>query len=143
MRIYFLIITVLVITSSLLAQGIDSNDCKRSDLSQSEMNSCAKQKSEQADKNLQEMLQELITKIRDWKDQAEKLQDWQSVKEFELEEKAFLESQRRWIDYRDAECKFIGLFYGGSERPMYVYSKRAELSSERVKGLMQLLNRSE
>jgi uncharacterized protein YecT (DUF1311 family) len=51
----------------------------------------------------------------------------------------FLNSQQKWFEYRDAECDFFASFYGGSSQPMYVYSRRLELTMERVRVLSEMI----
>jgi len=81
-------------------------DCMQTARSQSAMNGCAHRQYAEADARLNARYRELISQLSDNTAHRQML----------------VEAQRRWIDFRDAECRFnASSVEGGSAQPM-VYS---------------------
>jgi uncharacterized protein YecT (DUF1311 family) len=108
---------------------------------QQEMNWCAGQDYEAADKalNAQWALTRAAMKARDaeWAElrSADKRAGW-SV--------SLLEAQRGWLKYRDAHCALEGYeARGGTLEPLLVLTCKAELTRARTKALKELVMRPE
>jgi uncharacterized protein YecT (DUF1311 family) len=95
---------------------------------QTSMTQCAGQDFEKADKELNAIWPALKAQaIEDDKTEGKGLQDT---------ENALLESQRAWLTFRDAECKWQGFAaHGGSMEPMLVNICAAKLTRDRIKQL--------
>ena len=87
------------------------------------------------------LCKKLVDKLKAFRDEC--LADLDTIDAENLKKSmgAFAESQKKWIEYRDAECRFVQSNFGGSSQPMFVYSRRRDLTLERVKALGELLSR--
>ena len=55
-------------------------------------------------------------------------------------EKALLDAQRAWIQYRDGQCSALGYgYYGGSIRPLIEQSCLADLTRKRTEELKEMI----
>ncbi len=134
MKTYLTLLFILCVNSGLFSQKVGQVDCGITAETQSEINECTKKKSELADQQLNEVALKLISYIRDCGQQAQKEGDQKDVVTFAREETLFIDSQKKWISYRDAYCEFIKQFWvGGSGMPGEVYNARRELTEERIK----------
>ena len=116
---------VLLVASPALAEEplncLDPQD-------QMSMTQCAGLDFEKADKELNAIWPALkVQAIEDDKNEGKGLRDT---------ENALLESQRAWLTFRDAECKWQGFAaHGGSMEPMLVNMCSAKLTRDRIKQL--------
>lgn len=140
----FLLITFLSLFSlTAFGQEEDSLDCDKPNMTQSEMNDCAKEHSEKVDTALFKAVEKLMNLFREWKDLDKRVADTVDMVELERSEKAFIESQKQWFEYRDAEIRFVQGFYGGSSLPVWVYGRRIELTRERMRSIMGIVKKYE
>nr|USU32940.1 DUF1311 domain-containing protein [Methylobacterium sp. OTU13CASTA1] len=119
-------------TAALATQAEDLGiDCKKA-ISTPEVTLCINDAYEAADKLLNEAYRAAMASI-DKRDTAPEVRkDWR---------KAFVEAQRRWIAYRDAECELTGFeWYGGTGRSGAVLDCARALTEARTKTLKQHAN---
>ena len=133
MRI-FLIATILFSFGSILVAQKKDIDCQETAQTQAEMNECAKTKSDLADNILNDKVLKLLGKLEKWHKSAQKVNDQKSMDIFDKLKSIFINSQNKWIEYRDLYCDFIKTDCdGGSVAPLQVYSTREELTKQRIK----------
>ncbi|MGD9912737.1 MAG: lysozyme inhibitor LprI family protein [Rhizobiaceae bacterium] len=110
----------------------DELDC-RDPQTQHDMNMCANQDFEVADKELNEV----------WKkarDHAKAVDEEQWEDSLRGAEKALLNAQRGWIPYRDGSCELYGFeARGGSMEPMLVSGCKATMTKARTKELRDFI----
>jgi uncharacterized protein YecT (DUF1311 family) len=99
---------------------------------QQEMNYCAHQDYLDADALLNQTWSEVVPQIEEWDSGlSEDMQGWPE---------ALLAAQRAWITYRDAHCEAEGfMFRGGSMEPLIVSTCKTDLTKERTKQLLELV----
>lgn len=123
-----LIVAVLALSGT---QAQDKPDCSNA-MTQLEMNQCANMDFQAADAELNMIYKKAMEKMRETdsylpdnlKGAAETLRD----------------AQRAWIPYRDKACEAYGfLARGGSMEPMLYSNCLADLTSQRVKDLQELV----
>jgi uncharacterized protein YecT (DUF1311 family) len=132
LKFSYTVLALVVFTAPGFAE--DQPDCQNG--SQAELNMCAYNDFEKADKELNKL--------------------WPKVKKFaeetdaELEAdqkgyaKALLASQRGWLAYRDGQCEVNGFqSRGGSMEPMLVSGCKATLTKKRVKELHDIIDVSQ
>ncbi len=105
-------------------------DCDNAQ-TQSEMNACASDDFDRADKALNAQ----------WKLTRKAMVDMDANLEADQKgaEKALLKGQRAWIEYRDGQCEAEGFSVrGGTMEPMMVDSCKAHLTDLRTKELKAL-----
>jgi len=124
----------LSITTLASAQEDPPVDCANA-ITQADMNQCAYQDYEKADKELNAV----------WKE-AVKSQEEVDKAAAEMGEgyvgavKALKKAQRAWIDYRDGQCEGEGYAaVGGSMQPMLVSGCLAAKTTARTKELRELI----
>lgn len=116
----------MVLFAVPLASAQKGDDCYTRVKSQFELNQCAGQKDDAADRELNKTYREILTK---YSDQPEFLQRMR-------------EAQRIWLQLRDAELKMkypLDRDMYGSVQPMCEASYREELTKERTKQLKKWL----
>lgn len=100
-----------------------AQDCSKAS-NQAEMNACAAEALQKADKELNALYGQIKNRLKDEKPKAALV----------------TEAQRAWIAFRDAECKFAGSgVEGGSLQPMIVDSCKEDLTQARNKALAEYL----
>lgn len=105
-----------------------ATDCMETATSQSAMTGCAHRQYAEADKHLNAQYSELMTTLADEP----------------KEKKLLIKAQRRWIDLRDAECRFnASPAAGGTAQPMVSSLCLADLTAKRSTELDYYLNCSE
>jgi len=105
----------------------DKVDCENA-MAQQDMNYCANQDYEAADKELNAVWAEAKQTAKDL--DAELSEDLKGA------EKALLAGQRAWIAYRDGQCELAGFeARGGSMEPMLVSGCLADLTRRRTREL--------
>jgi len=110
-------------------------DCENA-ITQMEMNYCAKQSYEKAQKALDKIYNNLVKVIE------EKQKDYDN--EPQLTGKnlldLFQDSQNQWIKYKETAAGFNGAIYqGGSMQPLIYYNVLARITEDRIKELKDLL----
>ncbi len=115
----FLFIYILTFLGIALAE--QKGDPCNNALTQIEMNLCAKQQSEKADKDINRRYRLIMQKLGE-------------------KEKALLKTaQRAWIAYRDANCKAdFSLYEGGSIAPLIQFSCLEKMTTERIAELNRI-----
>ncbi|MCB1505993.1 MAG: DUF1311 domain-containing protein [Hyphomicrobiaceae bacterium] len=99
------LVLVLVLQASAQTQPEADIDCSNA-MSTAEINSCADRAFDAADKKLNQVYQQAITRIP----------EFATVPPFDQKkwEETLRNSQRAWLAYRDAQCKdHVALFWGG------------------------------
>lgn len=92
---------------------------------QATMNQCADASAKQSDKKLNELYKQIESRLKDDADTK----------------KLFVQAQRDWIKFRDAECDFqTAEAAGGSMMPMIVAQCQSSLTQSRVKDFQGYLN---
>lgn len=100
MRLSILLISI---ASSMVASAASAEECDRNDQTQTSMNICAGADYAASDAKLNKAYGDIMKRLSDNADARKLLQD----------------SQRAWIAFRDAECKFSASGVdGGSVYPM-------------------------
>jgi len=110
-------------------------DCENA-VTQMEMNFCAKQSYEKAQKALDKIYNQLLTVIK------ERQKDYEN--ETQLTGKNLLtlfnDSQKQWKEYRISAAGFNGAIYqGGSMQPLIYFNAMARITEDRIKVLKYLL----
>lgn len=102
---------------------------------QREMNACARQRFEEADRNLDIAYAAMIVVAkRQDVDIAEISPTMAGA------ESALRRAQQSWIGYRDAHCEGMGMgARGGSMEPMLVWSCKKDLTATRTRELQDML----
>jgi uncharacterized protein YecT (DUF1311 family) len=117
------------------APASNSQDSSRNCLdlqTQTEMNICAQEDFQAADK-------ELNTKYKQARDLTRKRDEGSDV-ELKGADEALVRAQRAWIAYRDAQCDSAAFqSRGGSMQPLVLSSCKANLTRARVKELAVLI----
>lgn len=104
-------------------QDAEEVACYQADYSQQGMNMCAGEAFQRADKALNAQWAKIMA------DEGDRQED-----------KLFLESQRAWLKYRDAQCLAAAAdSIGGSIWPMLVSGCKAELTRKRTQELKVML----
>ena len=104
-------------------------DCKQP-ADMSEMTTCSLQEFSAADKKLNDVYQQLQSKI----ETAYSTKELQAYKPGYIT--ALKASKNAWLHFRDLECAFSTYENtGGSSREMYIYACKTTLTSERIKQL--------
>ena len=107
------------------AHAEDALNCK-DPVTQSDMTQCAALDFEKADKQLNKIWPKIKATAADADQDTDK---------HEYSD-ALLASQRSWLAYREAQCKWQGFdMHGGSGEPMLYYGCKARLTNERIKEL--------
>lgn len=92
-----------------------------------EMNACAKQKYEEVDKQLNNTYKKLLSAIRAENDPKF---DGESPKSL------LIKSQRKWVEFRDADCKAkYQIYIGGTIRDVIYFTCLRERTEQRIKEL--------
>ena len=133
--LFFVSLILLTLTSvGKIAFADDAPNCEDSaNLNQQDMNMCAEQDFQKADKLLNRTWPEA-------KSFAEKT-DQDLEKNLQGYAKALLDSQRAWLAYRDAQCALDGFgSSGGSMEPMLVSGCKATMTNERVKEFRAMID---
>lgn len=123
---------VLLVDAPASSEEAPSVDCKDAQ-TQSDMNICAAQDYEAADKVLN----------RQWLATKKAATAWDDVVAGEGRargaEERLLKAQRAWLAYRDSQCETLGFsFEGGSIQPLVVSNCLADLTRKRTEELGQL-----
>ena len=122
-----------LLPANVSAQEDPPLDCENA-MSQSDMNQCAYQDFEAADKELNAV----------WKKaKAYMVKQDEDLKEMSPElvggVDALMKAQRAWIDYRDGQCEVYGFqSRGGSMEPMLVDGCKTDLTKARTKELKEI-----
>ena len=101
---------------------------------QREMNACARQRFEEADRHLNIAYAAMVemAKTQDI-DNAQISPTWAGA------EAALRKAQRAWIDYRDGHCEGMGMgARGGSMEPMLVWTCKESLTATRTRELRDM-----
>ena len=127
-------ILLSLISVGKIAFADDAPNCEDSaNLNQQDMNMCAEQDFQKADRLLNKTWPEA-------KSFAEKA-DQDLEKNLQGYAKALLDSQRAWLAYRDAQCVLDGFgSRGGSMEPMLVSGCKATMTNERVKEFRAMID---
>jgi uncharacterized protein YecT (DUF1311 family) len=128
------VVATVCLYSAALAQQDPQVDCANA-MSQADMNYCANQDCEKADKELNAVYkQALQSQVEVDKQAAEMGPNYVGAV------KALKKAQRAWIDYRDGHCDGVGYeAVGGSMSPMLVSGCLAGLTQNRTKELNDLI----
>jgi uncharacterized protein YecT (DUF1311 family) len=112
-------------------QDVDCNNAQ----SQADMNYCADQDFQKADKQLNDVYKQAL------KSQADLDKESASINpDYVGAVKALKKAQRAWIDYRDGQCEGVGYqAAGGTMQPMLISGCEADLTNKRVKELQELI----
>lgn len=112
----------------------DAIDCANAQ-TQAELNSCAYQDFEKADKELNRVYRKALKKQEEVdREVADMGPNYVGAV------KALKKAQRAWIDYRDGHCEGVGFeARGGSMEPMLVSGCMAQLTLERTKQLREFI----
>lgn len=128
MRTIFLA-AAMALTAPAWAQEVDCTNA----MAQQEMNICAHQDYEKADKELNDVWKQARAAAKDM--DAE-----QTEEAMRGAEKALLAAQRGWIAYRDGHCELAGWeAHGGSMEPMLVSGCLAEMTRKRTTELKEFI----
>lgn len=97
--------------------------------SRDQMMDCAVERHDQADKALNAAYSAVMTALREREAKGYSGEDWRGSAE------ALREAQRAWIKYRDANCDWVGSFFGEAslDGPRVVLGCKTELTSARTK----------
>jgi uncharacterized protein YecT (DUF1311 family) len=124
---------ILAFAPLALAQEERQVDCENA-MTQSDMNICANQDYEAADKELNAVYRTTMTAMQATDRQLGEI-DQNDVGAVEALKKA----QRAWIGYRDGQCELAGFeARGGSMEPMLVSGCLADLTRKRTAELKSL-----
>ena len=124
-----IIFSVLSLSTPALAQAIDCENA----MAQQEMNMCALQDFEKADKELNEIWKEARAAARD-------LDAEEPDETIRGAEKNLVAAQRGWIAYRDGSCNLAGWeAHGGSMEPMLISGCLADLTRKRTAELKEFV----
>ena len=129
------LVTLLVTgANGAMAQEDAPVDCDNA-VTQADMNQCAYQDYEKADKELNAVWKEAVKSQEEVdKGAAEMGPDYVGAV------KALKKAQRAWIDYRDGQCEGEGYAaLGGSMQPMLVSGCLAAKTTARTKELRELI----
>jgi uncharacterized protein YecT (DUF1311 family) len=131
-----LVILALLLTGATyaMAQEDPPVDCANA-VTQADMNQCAYQDYEKADKELNAVWKQALKSQEEVdKGAAEMGPDYVGAV------KALKKAQRAWIDYRDGQCEGEGYAaVGGSMQPMLVSGCQATMTTARTKELRELI----
>ena len=124
MRSIFIAVVLLIASQALAEEPLNCLDPQ----DQMTMTQCAGLDFEKADNGLNAIWPALKAQaIEDDKNEGKGLHDT---------EDALMASQRAWLAFRDAECKWQGFAaHGGSMEPMLVNMCAAKLTRDRIKQL--------
>lgn len=127
-----LLIVNLFLAAPAAAQDSPWDCADPGNLPQQGMNYCAYEDFLEADRILNEVWDEVYPQIQNRDlDLQDDLQGW---------DEALLAAQRAWLTFRDKHCETEGfMFRGGTMEPFIVASCRADLTKERTKQLLQLV----
>lgn len=132
-----LVLVALLVTGAncAMAQEDAPIDCANA-VTQADMNQCAYQDYEKADKELNAVWKEAVKSQEEVdKGAAEMGPDYVGAV------KALKKAQRAWIDYRDGQCEGEGYAaLGGSMQPMLVSGCLAAKTTARTKELRELID---
>ncbi|WP_377290413.1 lysozyme inhibitor LprI family protein [Rhizobium sp. SG2393] len=115
------------------AEDAPAIDCNNA-MTQADMNACAAEDFQKADKALNALWPRVRKAMADWD---------KTVAESALTtgaEAALLKAQRAWIDYRDGQCEAEGFSaHGGTMEPLLIESCKATMTRSRTQELEALL----
>ncbi|RFZ92209.1 DUF1311 domain-containing protein [Mucilaginibacter conchicola] len=121
-KIFPLFLLVMAFSSRLHAQSVD---CSKA-VTQTEMNICSAKEFAAADKELNTLYKQLMTRL------APGLKA------------ALTQSQRKWVAFRDEEAKIYALLYeGGSMAPLAINNSKTQSTRARIKQLKDLLEETD
>ncbi|KQS88571.1 MULTISPECIES: lysozyme inhibitor LprI family protein [unclassified Rhizobium] len=125
----------LVLGTSTASAQEDQIDCQNA-ITQAEMNMCANQDYEAADKELNAVYRKAMASVKATDTELADI-DTNLVGAVE----ALKNAQRAWIGYRDGQCELAGFeARGGSMEPMLVSGCLADLTKKRTDELKELAN---
>ncbi|MDB5556224.1 MAG: putative urease-associated protein [Rhizobium sp.] len=131
-----LVILALLLTGATcaMAQEDPPVDCANA-MTQADMNQCAYQDFEKADKELNAVYRQALKSQEEAdKEAAEIGPDYVGAV------KALKKAQRAWIDYRDGHCDGVGYeAVGGSMQGMLISGCQATMTTARTKELRELI----
>ena len=137
MKIVLSIILFFCFEVTLKSQTNESINCD-SAITQYEMNICAKLAFTKADKELNNIYNNILSSFQ--KSTAENI-DTLNFEYYRKIERSFIEAQKKWLEYRDAYCKVFELKYeGGSLMQLVYYDTMTILTESRIKELKIFLD---
>jgi uncharacterized protein YecT (DUF1311 family) len=131
-----LVMLALLLTGATcaMAQEDPPVDCANA-MSQADMNQCAYQDFEKADKELNAVYKEAMKSQQEVDKEAAQMDP-----AYVGAVKALRKAQRAWIDYRDGHCDGVGYeAVGGSMQPMLISGCLATMTTTRTKELRELI----
>jgi uncharacterized protein YecT (DUF1311 family) len=128
----YLIAAFVMLTGPAHAQDTPWNCSDPDSLPQQGMNYCAYQDYLAADERLNETWAEVYPQIEEW--------DAGLPEDFAGWPEALLGAQRAWITFRDTHCTAEGfMFRGGTMEPFIVSTCKTNLTEQRIKQLLYLI----
>lgn len=122
------------------SRGLCQNDPHNSQ-PQPEINKSAITRRVLADKELNEVYKKIVDKLEQLTQRARKENNLDFEKESKQEKDIIIDSQRKWLEFRDSYCKiYTELYKGGSMMLMMVDGCATRLTKDRTKELKKLLN---
>lgn len=113
-----LLVSILALAAMLQASVAQAQDCFQAAKDQRSLDECAGQQFAAADKQLNDDFREIQKRLGEGADSRKK----------------FIEAQRAWIAFRDAECAFqTSGVAEGSLYPMALAQCKTSLTTDRVK----------
>jgi uncharacterized protein YecT (DUF1311 family) len=131
----FVILTLLLTgPTCAMAQQDPPVDCANA-MSQADMNQCAYQDFEKADKELNAVYKQALKSQEEVDKQSAEINPV-----YVGAVKALKKAQRAWIDYRDGHCDGVGYeAVGGSMQGMLISGCQATMTTARTKELRELI----
>lgn len=113
---YLLLAVIASLAGLVSSTSLAATDCMQTAQTQTAMTQCAGQQYKQADARLNRQYRELTSRLAGQPKQKDQL----------------VSAQRRWLAFRDAECRFkASTVAGGSAQPMVRLQCLARLTADR------------
>jgi len=129
-----LALAIAMFADAALAQEDPPVDCANA-MTQADMNQCAYQDFEKADKELNVVYRQALKSQEELDRQSAEINP-----DYVGAVKALKKAQRAWIDYRDGHCDGVGYeAVGGTMQSMLISGCQATMTTARTKELRELI----
>lgn len=123
-----LILAIFALSNLTASQQKVTATCANNSGTQAEANACARVKSKQADDEMKQVYEQLLSELSNYGSDGKAQQKLK-------------QAQSAWLQYRDANCESEASIYeGGSIRPAVYYFCRASITQERTARIKEFLN---
>ncbi len=136
---FLLLLPCLAYSGVAQQSAATQNPCDQKPTTQRQMDDCASSEYKRADARLNKVYRKAVQYMTDDLERARKQHDQKQTKYEETAIASLKEAERRWISYRDIQCKAAAQQYeGGSMAPMIYSQCLTKLTEHRTADLKSI-----